>query len=210
MNATQMAPVLEQHDRLRKLTEIPYFYGKLALDKQTAPEFLDRIDVATTAGAWNDDRRLAEFRNCLRGSAAQWYHSLANEGIDPNNWAVMIANFKSVFNQKYTAHLHAHKLQELTCRPAPGQGSQTPQGEKCRYCKKPGHRQKDCRSRIAARAPCVDQNGVPYKSAAGGYGAGRVHEVHKVQDARPPPPTETLAPIREVESVTAGVAHLNW
>ena len=33
---------------------------------------------------------------------------------------------------------------------------------KCRFCKKPGHLQKVCPARIAARAPMVDKNGKPY------------------------------------------------
>ena len=33
----------------------------------------------------------------------------------------------------------------------------------CRYCKINGHTQKFCRKRIKDKAPCVDQNGQPYK-----------------------------------------------
>jgi len=32
----------------------------------------------------------------------------------------------------------------------------------CRYCKKTGHWQKQCRSRIKDKAPCIDENGKPY------------------------------------------------
>lgn len=39
----------------------------------------------------------------------------------------------------------------------------------CRYCKINGHSQKFCRKRIKDKAPCVDQNGQPYKvSSLGG------------------------------------------
>lgn len=32
----------------------------------------------------------------------------------------------------------------------------------CRYCKKTGHWQKQCRTRLRDKAPCVDENGKPY------------------------------------------------
>ena len=35
---------------------------------------------------------------------------------------------------------------------------------KCRYCKKPGHLQKVCNSRLKSGAPMVDKDGNPYKS----------------------------------------------
>ena len=38
---------------------------------------------------------------------------------------------------------------------------------KCRYCKIPGHLQKFCRKRIAANAPCVDEQGKPYAVQGG-------------------------------------------
>ena len=33
----------------------------------------------------------------------------------------------------------------------------------CRFCKKPGHVQKDCHARLRANAPMVDANGKPYE-----------------------------------------------
>ena len=33
----------------------------------------------------------------------------------------------------------------------------------CRFCKKPGHIQKDCPARLRANAPMVDANGKPYR-----------------------------------------------
>ena len=45
---------------------------------------------------------------------------------------------------------------------------------KCRYCKKPGHLQKNCSARINARAPMVDKDGKPYSrnvSSVGGNNA---------------------------------------
>ena len=44
-----------------------------------------------------------------------------------------------------------------------GQSSNQPVTGNCRFCKKPGHHQKKCRARIAARAPMVDKDGKPFR-----------------------------------------------
>ena len=44
-----------------------------------------------------------------------------------------------------------------------GQANYQPVTGNCRYCKKPGHHQKKCRARIAARAPMVDKDGKPFR-----------------------------------------------
>ena len=54
-----------------------------------------------------------------------------------------------------------------------GNGSTTPYNT-CRYCKKPGHLQKVCNSRIRAGAPEVDDKGKPY--------AKYVHEVEEEEE----------------------------
>ena len=48
--------------------------------------------------------------------------------------------------------------------PRPGNNSSNNGGNtiKCRYCKKPNHMQKECKSRLRDRAPMVDANGKPF------------------------------------------------
>ena len=46
----------------------------------------------------------------------------------------------------------------------------------CRYCKIKGHMQNLCRKRIAARAPCVDEKGAPFKKVNNVQQQGRQDE----------------------------------
>jgi hypothetical protein len=63
----------------------------------------------------------------------------------------------------------------------------------CRYCKKPGHLQKVCNSRIKAGAPEVDAQGKPYTHANeldedDGTGAdGQPHPQHNPWGSTQPP-----------------------
>jgi len=52
---------------------------------------------------------------------------------------------------------------------------------KCRYCKKPGHFQRYCRTRIARNAPMMDQNGkaIPFNK---GNKNGSIHETGEKQE----------------------------
>jgi len=43
-----------------------------------------------------------------------------------------------------------------------GNGNSSNAQAMCRYCKKSGHWQKQCRFRIKDKAPCIDENGKPY------------------------------------------------
>jgi len=60
----------------------------------------------------------------------------------------------------------------------------------CRYCKKTGHFQKDCRKRIAEKAPMVDQHGKPYQTQN-----GRVALIEEEEDE-----TDGQEPMRSIEA----------
>ena len=49
----------------------------------------------------------------------------------------------------------------------------------CRFCKANGHFQKDCRKRISAKAPMVDQNGKPYTSQ---FSNGKIRSIREDDD----------------------------
>ena len=65
-------------------------------------------------------------------------------------------------------------------------------GVTCRYCKKRGHMQKECRSRIRDRAPMVDATGKPFTRKV-----NAVDEKDATEDAV------------KVGSITPGLG-LNW
>jgi hypothetical protein len=346
MNAAQMAAALENHDRVRKSTEIPLFYGIVEKDVISPEQFIRRINNAAIAANWNEARKLVEMYNCLRGPATEWWDYIADEpGIDQDNWDIVSANFLASQTPKATAHLHTASLAELHIKPGetetqfqgrvntvfreinrnrgpianvaacdnyykklhfiaglspevrdkvmehpratfeaaciaareaavilknarvkkihailgvdpelceqadldenpavteemvmeinavraranrrplrwkprstfsrrPGPSSSasavssSASGEVCRFCKRAGHRQKECRSRIAAKAPMVDQHGKPYRSQ------GRVQAVQE-EENHPAPASSTVHAVeaRSMSDGPADVYHLNW
>ncbi len=71
----------------------------------------------------------------------------------------------------------------------------------CRYCKKNGHFQKDCRSRIRDKAPMVDANGQPFK------------KVHQIGEDQPQPEEEDWeeeGTAQAVGSISGAQQPLNW
>lgn len=88
-----------------------------------------------------------------------------------------------------------------------GQAGSQPVMGNCRYCKKPGHHQKKCRARIAARAPMVDKDGKPFRQ-----NVSVVSETGTINDNAPPGPTTT--PMHNETSVGSIMANafssLNW
>jgi hypothetical protein len=112
-----LPPPSRRHDRLRKSTEIPLFYGIAAKDTQTPGEFIDRINNAQQAAGWDDPRKLVEMQNCLRGPALEWWKYMRSAGINTANWNDVRTNFRSTFERKYTAHLHTLSLKDLNIKP---------------------------------------------------------------------------------------------
>ena len=74
----------------------------------------------------------------------------------------------------------------------------------CRYCKQPGHHQKQCEARIKAQAPMVDQYGKPFKKRFVNAVEG------PAVNAVTAPPAQPAAAEHNVGAIVAGLNSLNW
>ena len=81
---------------------------------------------------------------------------------------------------------------------------------KCRYCKKPGHLQKNCSARINARAPMVDKDGKPYSRKVSSVGGSNVAAANAAT-AAPGHATSQQNPESSVGSILSSALNtLNW
>ena len=61
----QLAQALNDHDRAKRSTDIPLFYGQIGKDTIAARLLIVRINDAGAIANWNNDRKLLEFRRVL-------------------------------------------------------------------------------------------------------------------------------------------------
>lgn len=111
----QLAQALVQHERVKKSTELPLFYGRKDKDVVTAHNLLDRIKNAAAIAGWNAQRTSQEFYMILRDKAILWYNSLDNEGIntDEHDWEAIKAAFIAAYAPRYTAKTTCNVFVEL-------------------------------------------------------------------------------------------------
>ena len=87
---------------------------------------------------------------------------------------------------------------------------------KCRYCKKMGHMQKECKSRLRDNAPEVDANTKPYtsfsnKPAGSSNTNTRVQVVQEIEGHISDYSAATVHTVQEMRSdYLNAVDHLNW
>ena len=80
---------LLNHDRVRRTTDIPLFFGNKAKETITPQQLIERIEIAAEVANWNtDERKCAEFFLCLREDALSWYNTLDHIiGFNKKVWA---------------------------------------------------------------------------------------------------------------------------
>ena len=115
-----MAAALQGHDRLRRSTEMPLFFGRKDKDTITARLFIDRIETAARVANWDDARKLSEIYLVLRDRAVIWWNSLEDAGIDRNNWNAVKNEFLASYEPRYTAKITCANFTELTQRQGEG------------------------------------------------------------------------------------------
>lgn len=107
---------LNAHDRVRKSTDLPLFFGRK--DKDTVPPnlLLDRINRAATVAGWNtDERKITEFYLTLRDRAILWWDTLDDcPNINKAAWADIQKEFLAAYAPRFTARTTCTNFQELT------------------------------------------------------------------------------------------------
>jgi hypothetical protein len=106
---------LTQHDKVRRSTDIPLFYGRKDQDTISPHQLLERINRAKRVANWADDERVCdEFYLCLRKSAISWSNTLDNiPGFNKNSWADVQREFLAAYATKFTARTVCTSFHDL-------------------------------------------------------------------------------------------------
>jgi len=125
LNQGQVQQLLANHDRIRKSTDLPLFYGRKEKDTVTARLLIDRFETASRIANWNANqgRKIEEFYLVLRDRALIWWKSLEDVPDIPrnaegnyNNWARIKEEFLAAYAVRYTAKSACTNFQDLVQR----------------------------------------------------------------------------------------------
>ena len=117
-----MQDAMAHHDRIRKSTDLPLFYGEKDKDTVDARTFKDRFEAACNIANWNanEARKIEQFYMILRGKALIWWRSLEDIPDFPrddqgryNNWERVKAEFLDAYAVRNTAKAACTNLQDL-------------------------------------------------------------------------------------------------
>jgi hypothetical protein len=111
-----LAQVLNNHDRTKRSTDIPLYYGQQGRDTIADRLLIVRINDAGAIAAWDNARRLLEFKMCLRDKAVGWFEGLTEDGIDTDDWDTVKAKFLETYEPKYSAKTTCANFTDLTQR----------------------------------------------------------------------------------------------
>ena len=116
--ADQLQNALNAHDRIRKSTDLPLFFGKKDKDTVSPNVLLDRINRAATVANWNtDERKITEFYLILRDRALIWWETLEDSpNVDREVWADVQKEFLAAYAPRFTAKTTCTNFQELVQR----------------------------------------------------------------------------------------------
>ena len=78
MDPEAMAGALAAHDRVKRSTDLPLFYGRKEKDTITAHQLINRFLTAAQIAGWNDERKCNELKILLRDQALIWWDALPN------------------------------------------------------------------------------------------------------------------------------------
>ena len=115
MAAAQMQALMA-HDRIKRSTDLPLFYGKKDKDSCSARYLVARIEAAAQVATWNGARQCQELYLTLRDRAMIWWDTLETHHFPRDDWNVVKREFLRAYEPKYTAKTNCTNFQELIQR----------------------------------------------------------------------------------------------
>ena len=111
---------LTQHDRVRRSTDIPTFYGDERRDTVTPHQLIKRIEGAAVIAHWDQNgdaalgpRKCDELYMCLRSSALSWFNALKDLGVNERSWPDLKAEFLDAYAPRFSARTLCTSFQDL-------------------------------------------------------------------------------------------------
>lgn len=116
--AQNVQAALLQHDRVRRSSDLPVYYGVPQKETISARDLIERLEKTAEIAEWATDKRKCEgFYLLLREEALIWWKSLKAHGVDQENWNAVKTAFLKYYEPKYTASTTCSNLQDLHQRP---------------------------------------------------------------------------------------------
>ena len=113
--ADQLQQTLTQHDRVRRSTDLPLFYGNPAKDVLTANQLVERLESAAIVARWTTDvQKVQELFLCLRDEGLKWKATLQHvPNLNMDKYDEVKKEFLEAFGVHYNAMSVCSKLQGL-------------------------------------------------------------------------------------------------
>ena len=95
---------LNEHERNKKVSDLPAFFGQTGKDTVTAKQLIQRIEKAAAVCNWNDAQKALQLSCCFKGSALVWYEGLEKaHGLQTDDWDVLKKAFLAQYEGLVTS-----------------------------------------------------------------------------------------------------------
>jgi len=111
-----IAQALNDHDRMRRSTDIPLFNASREKDTVLPRILIDRIEDAAIA-TWDEACKIQELKLCFRERAIIWWKSLRDDNIDLAVWEDVKKEFLDTFEPKYSSKTVCANFADLKQHP---------------------------------------------------------------------------------------------